>query len=314
MIMKKTPVILDTDIGDDIDDALALVFALRCEEIRLLGVTTVMGHTKEKAQMASSLLQAAGFPDIPVFAGCSEQLGQENRGMQFPCQYVEEIMRQIPVNREHAVDFMIRTAMNAEEEITLLAIGPLTNIAVALMKEPELKKRIKRIVLMGGAYYFHFVEWNIYCDPEAANIVFQSGIPLTAVGLDVTKKCVMTDEHLERLQSGTGDPVIGLLWKLIAQWQAKTGRRYPILHDALAVYAVFGQAYLQLEKEAVSVELSGRFTRGMTFNRTDRNREEQLVQQACGEAEQSVIHVARQVDQEAFLSFFLDRLLASPKR
>lgn len=102
--------------------------------------------------------------------------------------------------------------------MTLLAIGPLTNIAVALLKEPRIREKLERIVIMGEAYYFHFAEWNVLCDPEAANIVFQSGVPITAIGMDVTKRCLMNAEHLARLERRKHIPLIGLLLRCIEQW------------------------------------------------------------------------------------------------
>ncbi|MBW7462090.1 nucleoside hydrolase, partial [Paenibacillus sepulcri] len=126
-----------------------------------------------------------------------------------------------------------------------------TNVAVALLREPGLREKLLRIVMMGGAYYFHFVEWNVYCDPEAADIVFRSGTPITAVGLDVTKRCLMSHSQLDRLSPGD-TPVTRLLLGLIDRWQADTGRKCPILHDALAVYGAINGGLLGFEREAVS--------------------------------------------------------------
>jgi purine nucleosidase len=308
----KSPInlIIDTDIGDDIDDALAIAFALNSPELKLLGVTTVYGNTMVRAKIAKCLLNTAGFEHIQVFAGCDQPLKGSERldSMKTPCQYIEKEMGHLPVNPAHAVDYIIEVAMNSDQPLTLLAIGPLTNVAVALLKEPRLKEKLERIVIMGGAYYFHFVEWNIWLDPEAAHVVFQSGVPLTAVGLDVTKRCLMNDDQLSRLQRNTELPLPKLLWQLIRQWQNVTNRTYPILHDALAVYSVFGTELLKLEQEAVAVELTGTHTRGMTLNRTDRDREEQLVQSAKEEADQSIVRVAKQVEYFQFIELFLDRV------
>ncbi|QGQ98166.1 nucleoside hydrolase [Paenibacillus psychroresistens] len=309
--MNRENIIIDTDIGDDIDDALALAFALHSPEIHILGVTTVLGNTQARARIAVNLLQTAGFGQIPVYAGCGQPMNQPVDETIIPCQYSEETMGTLEISSVHAVDYLIDCIMNAPEAVTLVTIGPLTNVAVALLKEPRLKQKLKRIVMMGGAYYFHYVEWNIYCDPEAANIVFQSGIPIDAVGLDVTKQCLMNGEQLERLKTELNSPLIRLLWQLIEQWQINNkGRKYPILHDALAVYGIFGRELLQFEREAVSIELAGTATRGLTFNRTDRNREDQLIAGAEMQAERSVIQVAKAVDSQSFIDFFLNRLLS----
>ncbi|QHT59432.1 nucleoside hydrolase [Paenibacillus lycopersici] len=304
----REKIIIDTDIGDDIDDALAIAFALNSPEVEVVGLTTVFGDTGARARIAASLLRTAGRTGIPVYAGCMQPINGPVHPCGAPCQYIADAMDRIEIPGKHAVDYLIETVMGAEEPVTVLAIGPLTNLAAALLKEPRLRQKLNRIVIMGGAYYFHFIEWNIHCDPEAANIVFRSGIPMTAVGLDVTKRCLMNAEQLARLERAE-TPLARLLWRLIRQWQRDTGRTYPILHDALAAYGVFGETHLRFEREAVAVEMAGKHTRGMTFNLTDRDREEQLVQAAVRAAEGSAVMAAADVDSEAFIALFLDRLL-----
>jgi purine nucleosidase len=309
--MIRENIIIDTDIGDDIDDALALAFALNCPEVNILGVTTVFGNTKARARIAAKLLDTAGFKQIPVYAGCGQPLNQPIDETNLPCQYIEETMGGIALNPVHAVDFIIDRVMHADDSVTLVTIGPLTNVAVALLKEPRLKQKLNKIVMMGGAYYFHYVEWNIQCDPEAAHIVFQSNIPVMAVGLDVTKQCLMNADQLKRLESEKSSPLVRLLWQLIRQWQIESKDRIlPILHDALAVYGILGGELLQFQREAVYVELTGTVTRGLTFNLTDRNREDQLVRGAEELASRSVIQVAKEVKSEAFIDFFQERLLS----
>ncbi|SEB48843.1 purine nucleosidase/pyrimidine-specific ribonucleoside hydrolase [Paenibacillus sp. GP183] len=309
--MNRENIIIDTDIGDDIDDALALAFALNCPEVNILGVTTVFGNTKAKAKIATNLLDTAGFKQIPVYAGCGQPLNQPIDETKLPCQYIKETMGEIDLNPVNAVDFIIDSVMHSDDSLTLVTIGPLTNVAVALLKEPQLKQKLNKIVMMGGSYYFHYVEWNIQCDPEAAHIVFQSNIPVKAIGLDVTKQCLMNADQLKRLESEKASPLVRLLWQLIRQWQIETKDRIlPILHDALAVYGIFGGDLLRFEREAVYVELTGTVTRGLTFNRTDRNREDQLVRGAEELASRSVIQVAKEVKSEAFIDFFLERLLS----
>jgi purine nucleosidase len=307
--MSVVHLIIDTDIGDDIDDAIAISFALRCPELNIVGITTVFGNTNARAKITSSLLRTAGHPEIPVYAGCGKPVHEPKDLEAIPCQYIAQEMNEFVVPSTHAVDFIIERVMNSHERISILAIGPLTNLAVALLKEPRLKEKLERIVIMGGAYYFHFIEWNIKCDPEAARIVFESGISITAVGLDVTKGCLMNTEQLNRLKHDAS-PLAQWLWQLIRKWRQDTGRTLPILHDALAVYGVFGNEYLRFEREAVAVELAGTYTRGLTFNLTDRDREEQLVNAAQTVASYSLVRTAKDVDSASFIEFFLERLLA----
>jgi purine nucleosidase/pyrimidine-specific ribonucleoside hydrolase len=302
-------VIIDTDIGDDIDDAYAIAYALRCPELEIVGITTVLGNAGAKARIAAHLLREAGMRGIPVHAGCGLPLLQPAEPDRLPNQYIPEEMADLPIASAHAVDFIIETAMNAPGEIELLAIGPLTNVAMALRKEPSIASRIKRIVIMGGSYYFHFVEWNVYCDPEAADIVFRSGVPLDAVGMDVTRHCLMSEAQWNRMESGADRREVAMLLRLTERWRSGTGRKRPILHDALAVYGLHGGDGLRFEREAIQVELEGAATRGMTFNRTDRNREEQLVSSAGALAAESRVRVAIEADAARFIDSFLDRLL-----
>lgn len=318
--MAVERIIVDTDIGDDIDDALALAFALGSPELGLVGVTTVYGNTVARARIAAGVLAAAAAPGIPVFAGCGQPLAGSDCEQAppeedaLPCQYAPEL-ESLSFESRHAVDFIIDTVEASPQAITLVAIGPLTNIAAAIRRKPSIVGKLKRIVLMGGAYYFHFNEWNIRCDPEAASLVFGSGAAVRAVGLDVTKRCILDPLQLERLFSGGRDTeLLRLLRRLIRDWQRSTGRSRPILHDALAVAAVFEQGLLEYRREAVQVELNGEWTRGMTFNRTDRDREEQLVERAERLAESSNVEVARCVNRDEFVEMFLDRLLREAER
>ncbi|MDG0811289.1 nucleoside hydrolase [Cohnella rhizosphaerae] len=304
--MQTNKIILDTDIGDDIDDALALALALRSPELELLGVTTVFKNVRARAQLARRLLDLGGRPDIPVFAGCPQPLINRVDDREVPCQWSADMENARCEEEESAAGFLVRQAAAFPGEVTLVPIGPLTNIAAAIAACPDFKSRIKRIVLMGGAFHSHFAEWNIYCDPEAARIVFESGIPVVAVGLDVTLKCRLSRDEVDELKAMTGvagDPYRNFLMELVDRWLRFSGN-LPVLHDPLAVCAVFDEAVLTLKREVVQVETRGEFTRGLTFNRTGGDWVNP------GESEEGA-WIAEEVDAPRFFATFLPRVFGA---
>jgi purine nucleosidase len=299
--MLKEKIILDTDIGDDIDDALALVFALNSEELHLLGVTTVLRNTPQRARLAKKLLQVAGWDDIPVYEGCRPAIIDRVAEDEVLCQYSED-MDSVEYNTEaDAVDFIIDQVMKSDNDITLVPVGPLTNIAMAIRKKREIKKKIKGISLMGGAYYQHFNEYNIWRDPEAARIVFESGVPIKAIGLDVTLKCGLPSEETEKIFN-KGTELTNFLAELITRWRNRTKYQNPCLHDPLAVCAVFNTDILTFERANIGIETRGEFTRGMTFNMGNKR--------AKGQTEDSNILIAKDVDSSKFIELFMSRILA----
>ncbi|MDE2998542.1 MAG: nucleoside hydrolase [Gemmatimonadota bacterium] len=256
--MKK--IILDTDIGDDVDDALALAFALLCGEIELVGVTTVFRDTARRAELACCILDALGRGEVPVYAGLGKPLfdpaskGKADIEKHRPRQM--EAIRQYPGPSRpaagRAVDFIVDTVMGSGGEITLVPIGPLTNIAAALTVEPRLAQKTS-ICLMGGCIGNMRAEWNILCDPEAAHVVFGAGAPITMVGLDVTEKCRLDNAQVQAI-GDAGRPINRLCFDLIQLWRGDSTLKHPILHDPLAVAMVFDPAFCETRPTAIHVE------------------------------------------------------------
>ena len=187
---KPVPILFDTDIGDDIDDALALALALQSPELDVRGVTTVIDDVELRTRLAWKELGIYGRRDIPLATGAPEPLLDKirnNRSRQYEVLTPADVFP--PAARKHAAEFIVETLMASPDKITIVPVGPLTNIALALKTEPRIRQKIERIVLMGGAFFPPRAEYNILRDRVAAEIVFQSGVPITAVGLDVTMKC-----------------------------------------------------------------------------------------------------------------------------
>jgi inosine-uridine nucleoside N-ribohydrolase len=270
-------VIIDTDPG--VDDAFALLLAMRSPELKIEGLTPVAGNVPLELTLPNALrmVEIAGRTDIPVAAGAKIPLVRrlvtatyahgENGlgGAVFP----EPKTKPIP---EPAAQFIRGVVRKHPGEVTLITLGPLTNVAMALNLDPELAGMIRGLTMMGGSLSGGNItpaaEFNIYVDPEAARIVFQSGIPITMVGLDVTRKTSLTDDHIRQLEAAQNP---------VSQAAAKIGRNAidhnrsegflvgPNMHDSLAVASFLDPSILKWEDFYVDVETTGEMTSGETL-------------------------------------------------
>jgi inosine-uridine nucleoside N-ribohydrolase len=269
-------VIIDTDPG--VDDALALLFAMRSAELKIEGITPVAGNVPLELTLPNALrmVEIAGRADIPVAVGAkwplmrrlvtAAQVHGENGlgGAVFPEPTTKPIA-------EPAAEFIRRIVRKYPSEVTLLTIGPLTNIATALNGDPELAVMVRSLVMMGGSLSGGNItpaaEFNIYVDPEAARIVFQSGIPITMVGLDVTRRTSLTDDHVHVLQAAE-NPVSQAAAKIarnaIDHTRAQGFLVGPNMHDSLAVAAFLDPSILKWKEYYVDVETAGELTAGET--------------------------------------------------
>jgi purine nucleosidase len=263
------PIVLDTDIGTDVDDAIALALILASPELELRAVTTVAGDTYMRARIAAKLLALAGRPDVPVAAGVREPvlrqrsflwLGHEGAGIVEP----DERLRR---SDRHAVDLLIETLRRERAEV--VTIGPLSNLAVAIMKEPAVIEAIPHLTAMGGAIGRHgrqMFEYNLASDAEAALVVLSAGIPTTLVPLDVTMRVAMTGEHLAALRRST--PLQDRLCAAIEIWaplqrqflEAEPGfdsRTVSLLHDPLTVAALLEPSLVSFEPLRLRPQIAG---------------------------------------------------------
>ncbi|PSW20659.1 nucleoside hydrolase [Photobacterium sanctipauli] len=260
-------VIIDTDIGDDADDALAIALATQLSNIQLLGISTVFENTHLRAKMAKYLLAQAGVHNIPVFAGDSEPGVTGNTCSKVPCQYQEK-MNQYEFDGTDVMAFYEKL-LTENEQVAIIAIGPLTNIARLITEKPHLLNNSAELIIMGGCFYHHANEWNIVCDPESAQIVVSSGLNIKMIGLDVTTQCEVSSELIERAREKACTPLQQLVIECCDAWKAHSGFS-PILHDPLTVLALSDERYLSYQKEDVKIELKGEHTRGATVISEDR--------------------------------------------
>ena len=269
-------IIIDTDPG--VDDALALLLAMRSPELKIEAITPVAGNVPLDLTLPNALrmVEIAGRTDIPVAAGAKGPLVRrlvtasyvhgENGldGVVFP------EPKTAPV-AESAAELIAKIVRKYPREVTLLPIGPLTNIAAALIADKELAPLVRGIVMMGGSLSGGNItpaaEFNVYVDPEAARVVFQSGIPITMVGLDVTRKTSLTDEHVRILEAGhnaVSDAAAKIAKNAIQHMREKGFLIGPNMHDSLAVAGFLDPSILKLKDYYVDIETKGELTAGET--------------------------------------------------
>jgi purine nucleosidase len=318
-------VILDTDPGTD--DALAMLLAFNSPELQVQAITVVAGNMTADAGLENALKIAslAGRCDVPVAKGAIRPLLQELNTGKFwnganGLGGAELPPAKCRASAESAPDLIIRLVHTYPHQITLIPVGPLTNIAIAVAKEPAIVPLVKEVVLMGGGITGGNVtavsEYNIHSDPEAASIVFNAGWPITMVGLDVTEITLVTDEDVARLESKPGPETT--FAAAVARFQIGTYKGTGIfhggaVHDALAVGQVIDGTILKTQDMRVDIETDGKFTRGMTVanrkNAIERNVPEGDHLQSMGlQAVQPNVRVAVSADSQKFVDLLIDRI------
>ena len=271
-------IIIDTDPGQD--DAVAILLALASPELDVVGITAVAGnvplHLTEKN--ARKVCELAGRPDIKVYAGAVRPLVRPlvtaeyvhgKTGLDGP-DLPEPTM---PLQAQHGVDFIIETILsNPDGAITLCPLGPLTNIALALIRAPEIAQKIREIVLMGGGFFeggnvTPTAEFNIYVDPQAAEVVFKSGIPIVMMPLDVTHKALTSRVRVERfraMRTPVGDATAALLDFFERFDEQKYGTDGGPLHDPCVIAYLLKPELFKGRTCNVTVETASELTMGMT--------------------------------------------------
>lgn len=263
---RKT--VIDCDPG--IDDSFALLLAMK--HLEVLGITTVGGNTglDDTSRNARFLTELAGRTDIPVYAGYDTPLlekterAEEVHGIRgLGTVDTGELKKKL--ENEHAADFLIRTFMK-QKDITLAALGPLTNVAQAILKQPALKKQIPEIICMGGSVtcgnFNPCAEFNIYADPEAAKIVFESGIPIKMVGLNLCRQNSMTPDDVERMRRIPNS--VAQFAAEILDFSVQGGRQAELCDACTIAWLIDPEIVTCSLPMHVDIETRGEFTRGMT--------------------------------------------------
>lgn len=293
------PVLLDTDIGSDIDDAVALAYLLAQPRCELMGITTVSGEPHRRAALARAVCQAAGRGDVPVHVGLETPLLAAPLQPRAPQAEVlsADALTEFE-NRPTAVDFLRETIRARPGEISLLAIGPLTNLGVLFALDPELPTLLKQLVLMGGAFWTRAAghtgatgaEWNLRCDPHAAALVFRAPVPIVkVVGLDVTSQCCLPSAEVRQKFASAG-PALTLVSEMAEVWFRD--RPEITFHDPLAAALIFEPGLCGLARRTVRVDTDSPRVQGQAYFDHD--------------ADSGPHEVAETVDAEAFFRHYFE--------
>lgn len=291
---QRKRVVIDTDIGDDVDDALAIAMAIKSRKLQVAGITTMGKYASNRAVLAQKVLEVCDAAFIPVYAGIETPIVKhmEENEDELPC-LCGKLESDYVKSEMHAVNFLVQT-LQENPDTTILALGPLMNLAAAALIAPEVMKGTN-IVIMGGAFESHYQEWNIYSDPEAAAIVLRSGANIKMVGLDVTTKCILEESDLKRLRESPGEDT-RYLSSLIETYRHITGNGI-MLHDPLVIGEMLDSELLKYSAVRAEVELRGEFTRGSLIVEKNYFGEEEKIPN---------IEAAVEVDRKAFTELFMD--------
>lgn len=287
--------ILDTDIADDIDDAFALDFILKnSDQIELLGVVTVFKNVLERAQVAKKIIRL-NKKNIPVYMG--ENKPVKNDISYFHYEDGKHLLSYKPdldhekVEEMSGVDFILKTIRENPHEITLLGIGPVTDIAKAIQKDLEAMKLVKQILLMNGTNNLNRVyvkEWNVLVDPEAEKVVLESELPVRFVPGEITCQSTLTDEELKQVFN-KNNPSALYINEMLKEWM-DANKRMPVLHDVLPIYSLLNKDCFHFKKVVVEVPLE----------------EEHRGSLAISEDEKSNKEVAVTFDRQTFMEYFMN--------
>ena len=289
-------VLIDTDIGDDIDDALALGLALTSPELKVVGITASWGDTLLRARLLDRLLFETGHPEIPVAIGPVKHHAGEGAFSQ-----AQWASRQAARTYPDAVDLLLSTIRTHPDALTLIAVAPLTTVAAAFDRDPVTFRRLHAIVLMGGSVHRGYgdlgyaanhgpdAEYNIAMDPKAAHTVFEAGIPLFMMPLDSTQ--IPLDETKRRLLFAAGSPLTDALTLLYHQWSLSTGLITPTLFDVVAVAFAVDPAICPVTPLRLTVDERG-YTRE--------------------QAGKPNVSVCLRSDSDRFFDLYMTRLLQQP--
>jgi purine nucleosidase/pyrimidine-specific ribonucleoside hydrolase len=306
-IMQPHKIILDTDIGDDVDDALALSLICVSPEVDLQAVTTVFGNVAARARQARTLLKIAGerFAKIPVAAGCGASMASR------PLQNIKADFKSIPnqdstyfpeselppLDPRHAVNLLLDMLHAGDGNIIPITIGAMTNLAAALVMDHRIAAKIPKIIAMAGEFETHMAEWNIRCDPEAAHILFTSGIPIDIIPWQIGTTVAMTQSDLDQL-AASNCPLAQRLMLAISAWQndpssaKKSG--LPHLYDPMTIATLIQPDLVKWKRGTVAVELADHHTYAYTTFKED---------------PAGIHRVAFNANREASMQFFLARIL-----
>ena len=292
------PILLDTDIGTDVDDAFALVMAVKESRLDLLGVTTVYCDVDLRARMARKILNILKRSQIPVAAGSSTPL-YDGKGSYWGGWEGKRLLDKnevVSYLEQGAVGFMRDSILASYQDVTLVGIGPLTNIAILIRDHPEVRPQIGEIICMAGTLKPGDEEWNVQCDPEAAKIIFTSGLPLTLGTRHFVNQPLLRQQD-RKLLAESEEPINQVLVGLFDEFLSHKTRNYSPMYDPVTLSMAFTNAYLPSETQHFTIR--------------DDKHIIHLVPSSINQEGAVAINVPQAVHPEAFIKYLIDLLLSN---
>ena len=258
---QTRPLVLDTDIGTDVDDAMALGVLLGSPEVDLIGVSTVYGDTALRAQLAQRLLRLGGRGDCPVAPGARHTLsGKEPRWAGWEGQAQPDLDSETVEADADGVDMLVNAAAEHSGELEVAAIGPLTNIALAIDRDPAFATNVARLHIMGGALDGRMAEWNFACDTTAADVVLRSGIPTILTDLRICQRTRFEATHLQLVEAAASPLATALSAEIRAYWRSRD-HEWNTPHDPVALLPLLAPDTVQVEARQVQCDPATGVTR-----------------------------------------------------
>ena len=268
---EKAKIIIDMDIGDDIDDAIALYAAMR-QEFDIVAITTVYQNTVDRARQVKKMLKeyGNGYENVPVFAGHGVPIDEKRLYREHIIHYTPELEDEnyAPdgICPDDAVDFIIEACYKYGKDLSVVAIGPFTNIAKVIEKDSDALDLVSRVVIMGGAYYKQYADYNVICDVAAADIMFRKLNNLECIGADVTHLTISEKRLYDNILNYNGNEKAHIyLSKLCRLWRVDRPNVELVLHDPLVIYYLASPGICKMNYTSVAVLTDG-YGRGLTLN------------------------------------------------
>ena len=268
-MQAKTKLLIDTDIGDNLDDAFA-IFAAMALDFEIVGITTVFRNTVDRARMTKKLLKSFGkdYGSVPVYAGFSGNGAGENSEYLscFEADLAMEAYAPENTDPEAAADFIIDCCHRYGKDLTVVALGPFCNIAKVIEKDPNALSCAKKVVIMGGAYFMQYADWNVMCDVPAADLMFRTLSNLECIGADATHR-LADPGYLEKVLRADNCPNAALryLSELYRQWRQQHDQEALVLHDVLVIYYLYDPSICSMQPILTAVITEG-LAKGLTLN------------------------------------------------
>lgn len=294
--VTRRKILINTDLGDDVDDAAALIMALNSPELEIVGISTVYQNTAARAEMVLELCEKFGRTDIPVCPGFGVPLVERPKWEPEPIQYGILSRRCATAVQDcDGPEFILRM-VKEHPNLTIVEMGAMTNLGIAYYRDPERMKKVP-VVAMGGVFNSSAPEWNTKCDPEAARLVMDYAGHLTMLGLEVTKYCRIEDSMMEEL-CPPGSEKLQYYKRGVEIFRKETGYPYTF-HDVLPIVYLIDPTVVELQQGDFTVELSGSHTRGAIVHR-------QNAYEIAPPFEKD-FYYAKSMDVEKFLGFVRER-------